>query len=471
MSFNYGLQVGQGGFDLSGTAGIIGNVYSNGDIVGSNGSYVTGSAVSANVADPVAVVSNTGVVDPLYGIEFGGSTKPEDAAQSFSVSTTTPISSLRALLKKSGSASMNNITLRIVSDNSGKPSKTTLAQATISAPTITTTFNYISIPLDSHASLTPNTTYWIVFDAVPVASQYYVLGANDSEFAGGGPKTGTWASSNGGTWNNTVPSTLDAYFDIYVGGSTGIIDGITVGTATTGDAWSYEVKDSTVAGTIYCQTDSGNNKTPCDTSRGLPVQQAFPISDGNIQDWKTEATDAGATTTLSYGGGTYELGPIKINGDLDVGSGAVLHLNGTVYVTGNISVGGNATIKVNPSLNNKTVVLVTDGRIQSNGGGQFAGSGTPGSYILLITTSTCPTGAGCSGSNAVEINGGAGSVVINAQKGTLQFGGGAEAKQATAYKIIMGANSTVTYESGLSNSVFTSGPSGAWNISSWEEVE
>lgn len=473
VRFNYGLQVGQGGFEISGGSGINGNVYSNGDIIGSNGAYITGSAISANVSDPVLVTSNTGIVDPLFQINFGGNSAsiPQDIAQSFTVSTTTPVSSIRILIKKTGSP-WSNITMRITTDSSGKPSKTDIAQATISASIVTSTFNYLTVPLASTISLTPGTTYWIVFDSVNFWGSYYSLGANDSVFGSGLAKISQdgWSQSNGGTWESTSSSTLDVYFDVYVGGSTGIIDGITVGSSGTGDAWSYEVKNSTVAGTIYCFAGTSNNKA-CDTSRPVPVEQAFPVSDGNIDDWKNEALAGGSTSTISLGNGTHTLGPIKINGDLSIGSGGILNLSGTVYVTGDILVNGGAIVRVNPALSNKSVILLADGKVKSNGGGQFQGSGVSGSYIVLVTTSSCPAGLGCSGDNAVEVSGGTGAVVINAQKGTLEFSGGAQAKQATAHKIIMSGGTTVTYESGLVNPVFDSGPSGAWNINSWKEVE
>lgn len=474
VSFNYGLQTGQGGFDMSGGAGINGNVYSNGDVVGTGGPYITGSAVSANVSDPVVITSNNGgTIDPPTQINFGGDSTSQDSAQSFTISTSTPVSSVRILIKKSGSAWMNNVTMRIVADNGGKPNKTTLAQGTISAATVTTTFNYLTIPLTSTVALTPNTTYWLVFDTDTTWGQYYALGANDASYATGTAKTSVagWSSSNGGTWIATSPATLDQYFDIYVGGSTGIISGITVGSGGTGDAWAFEVKNSTVAGANYCQAGSGNNKS-CDTSRATPVQQSMPLSDGNIDDWKAEATTGGATSTISLGGSSVKtIGPIKINGNLSVSSGATLNINGTVYVTGNVSVSGGGKIRINPTLGATSAVIVTDGLVSASGGGSFQGSGTAGSYILLVTTSTCPTGSGCSSSNAVEVSGGTGAVVLNAQKGTINFTGGAQAKQATANKIIMGGGTTVTYESGLANPSFSSGPSGSWTIDSWKEVE
>ncbi len=471
VSFNYGLQAGQGGFEMQGGAGIIGNIYSNGKVTGSGGPFITGSAISANISDPVAVLSNNGLVNPSHEIKFGGNDTPQDASQSFSVATTTPIASMKIFIKKSGTAWMNNVTVRLVNDNNGKPGQTTLTQGTISASTVTTVFNYLTIPFNTHVSLNSNKTYWIVFDTSTTWGQYYSLGANNNQYSGGQAKTGTWASNNGGTWDNFSPSSVDQYFDLYVGGNTGLIQGISVGTDGVGDAWAHEINNSNVTGNIYCQAGSGNNKA-CDTSRMAPVQQPWPVSDGNVLEWKTQAESGGATSSINLGSNhTRNIGPVKISGDLYVGSGATLNIDGPVYVTGNVTVSGGAKIRVNPSLGNVSQVIVASGRVVAEGGGQFQGSGFSGSYILLVTTSSCPDSVGCSGRKAIEVSGGTGAVVLNAQNGTIEFTGGAQAKQATAHKIIMSGGTRLIYEEGLINPNFTSGPSGSWTIDSWKEVD
>lgn len=475
VSFNYGIQVGEGGFLMSGNAQIIGNVYSNGNIIGDGGASITGTAVSASVSSPVLAASNIGDINPTNQIDFGGSTTliPQDVAQSFSVSTTTPVSSIRLLLKKTGNT-LSNIDVHITSNNNGKPHKSALASATINASTITSNFNFIQIPFSSNTSLVPGNTYWIVFDTSNLEGPYYSIGANNGEFAGGQAKISTsgWNHSNGGTWNTTNPESLDTYFSIYLGSSSGKIEGVTIGSSGEGDAWAYEVKDSIIEGNLYCQIGSGNNKEECNITRSAPVQQSWPISDGNIEEWKTEASDGGSTSTVSISNSEVKsLGPIKINGNLNVTSGAILNLDGTIYVTGDVNVGSNAIIRANPALGSTGAILITDGRVISSGGGQFQGSGAPNSYILLVTTSSCPDSSGCDNQNAIEIIGGAGAVALNAQKGSISFSGGAQARQVTANKIIMAGGTSVIYESGLVNPSFTAGPSGSWKIDSWKEVE
>lgn len=471
VSFNYGMQAGQGGFDMSGSSGIYGNIYSNGDVIGSGGPFVTGSASVANTSNPTAHQTNSGTSTPAYSVHYGGDTTPQDAAMSFRVSTSTPVTSIRFYIKKSNNNWMNNTTVRITTDNAGKPSKTTVASGTISAPQVTTAYNYLSVPFTSNPVLSQNTTYWIVFDTSVTWGTYYTLAATDNTYANGVMKTGTWSSSNGGTWNATSPATLDVYFDLYVGGDTGLISGVTVGSAG-GDAWANIVNNSTVSGTIYCQGGSGNNKA-CDTSRTDPVQQPMPISDGNIAEWKSVA-EAGEifNGNKSYGSqDNVSIGPMKIVGNLSVAAGATLTLTDTVWVTGNVSVSGGAKIKLGANYGATSGILVTDGRISMSGGGTMQGSGTSGSYMLAVTTSQCPYSGSCGGNPAIDVSGGTGSVVLNAQQGNLTFSGGASAKQATAKKIIMSGGTTVSYESGLADINFSSGPSGSYNLISWDEVE
>ena len=465
VSFSYGLQVGQGGFEMTNNAVVNGNVYANGDIIGVNNAAITGAAIAANVSDPLVDTSNNGgTIDPPFGMNFGGNSSgtPQDIAQSFTVSTTTPVSSIRILIKKTGTPS--NITLRIKNNTSGSPGSTTLGSGTISASTVTTTYGYLSVPLSATVPLTPGTTYWLVLDGANYGTgRYYTSGANDSAFAGGSAKIAT----TGSTWTSASPATRDLYFDVYVGGDTGLVSGVTVG----GEAWANTVTGSTVTGTIYCQVGTSNNKA-CDTSRADPVQQAWPISEGNIQEWKDQATAGGATSSISLSGSqNLTLNSIKVNGDISLSNSSYIYIQGTVYVTGNITLSNDAQIRVHPSLGSSGAIIVTDGRVSTSNNGLFNGSGTSGSYIMVVTTSTCPTGTGCSGGNAIEINNNSGSVILNAQNGTLKFTNNAAAKQATARKIIMNNNTSVTYEAGLANPNFTTGPSGTWTIDTWKEVE
>ena len=61
VAFNYGLQSGEGGIELENTASVIGNAYSNGEIVG-EGNMVEGTAISAGPSGRVHDIHATGSV-------------------------------------------------------------------------------------------------------------------------------------------------------------------------------------------------------------------------------------------------------------------------------------------------------------------------------------------------------------------------------------------------------------------------
>lgn len=59
VSFHYGIQIGAGGFTLANNAGVNGNIYSNASIVGSSGSFVTGSVSAVGSISGITVGTST----------------------------------------------------------------------------------------------------------------------------------------------------------------------------------------------------------------------------------------------------------------------------------------------------------------------------------------------------------------------------------------------------------------------------
>lgn len=469
VSFNYGVQVGLGGVEMSGSSRINGNVYANGPISGSSSSSITGTAISAN-SPSLSADQDVGSGVPAYNIVFGNNNSTQDVAQSFQVGTSSPVNKIQVYLKKTGSPS--NITAKIMNDNGGAPGNTLLASGTLAASAVSNSYGWIDVSFSTNPTLDVGTTYWLVLDASTSNSKYYTIGAGSSLYANGLAQIGRLGTSFG----NTIPSGLDYFFKVYLGGLNGIIFGTSgsqwnqfrVGTSS-GSAQANTVNYVNATGNIYCQNGTGNNKS-C-TAQADPVFIAFPISDANIQAWKDEA-DAGGTISGNYsvgGSNTVTLGPKHITGNLDVGGSGKLKLNGTLWVEGNLTLSGSGKIQLDSSFGANDGVIVVDGTIDNGGSGQFLGSGTTGSYILALTTSNCDSSF-CS-KDAIEVSGSAGAVVLYAQNGTIEFGGSASAKEATGYKVKLSGSATITYESGLADPNFVSGASGSWSLSGWGEEE
>ena len=471
----------------------------------------------------------------------------------FKVSASSPLNSAAFYIKKVGSPA--DITVRVVTDNSGVPSATTLLSGTLSASKITTSFAWATSTFQTTPILDPNQTYWLVLDAGQSTTNYYTVGTNSS-YGAGQAEIGQYGS----TWTATTPSGLDFYFQTYLGGGNSTIGGgtyvgaINVGTGSVGDAWAHIVSGAQVAGNLYCQIGTYNSTT-CNTSKGDPTSVGYPLSDANVTTWKNDVTSAlttsftggwtsssdisinyqGTSSTLSkitgnltvgcnsgspatFGnlyvtgnvtvssgcqmnattmrvggalsvgntgltvgalevdgnatvssGGVLTAGPMEVGGNLDVQS--TLDMLGTVWTVGTLSADSGSTVKLDPTYGAASGVLVSDGVVSVSGGSTFSGSGQSTSFPLIVTTSDCPVSNSCGGANAITINGGAGAVVLDAQHGTISMSGGTAAEALTANQISVTSGATVTYNTGLANLSFSTGPSGGYNISSWKEVQ
>jgi hypothetical protein len=252
-------------------------------------------------------------------------------------------------------------------------------------------------------------------------------------------------------------------------GGSGLINNLKVGLDIngTGNAQAHTVTNATVQGTIYCKHGSGNNKS-CNTSLVDPVAAPMPVTQAMIDQWKADANinnDAVSSLTIST---PAQLGPKKITGNLTIN--ADLTITGTIYVAGRIIFKNGVHVSLSPSYGTTGGIMLTDGYIDMSNLVNFSGSGSDGSYILLLTTSSCPT-TGCSSTDAIGIYQNANAVILNAQNGTLHVHNNVKLNEAVGKKIMMDNGAEINYLTGLANTAFSSGPTGGWNLKSWKEVE
>lgn len=240
---------------------------------------------------------------------------------------------------------------------------------------------------------------------------------------------------------------------------------LNVGTTTGyGDAWAHSASGVDARGTIYCQTGSENTPSSCDTSRGDPPQKDLPITNADIQKWKDFAA-TGSTYIGNFGAtSTTIVGPMKIVGNLVVNGDDVLTLTGVVWVTGNITFSNSAKLRLASGYGTSGGVLLADGTVALGGDSLYAGSDTPGSYPVIVSTSNS--------SSAINVTGGAGAVVLVALSGTINLSGGTGAQAVAANRVVIGSGGTINYDSSLANFSVSSGlTDNVWGISGWKEVQ
>lgn len=271
------------------------------------------------------------------------------------------------------------------------------------------------------------------------------------------------AGVNGNVYSNSTIIGANGTFITGSAVAVTSINAVTIGTGSTGDGQAPTVTNSTIRGSLYCQTGSGNNKS-CNTSLPNPTAQNFPISSEQITEWQNEAVAGGTFVgNKTFSGTNGTLGPIKIQGNLSLSNNAILTMTGAIWVTGNISLSNNARIQLSSNFGSAGSVVIADGTTSISNNSTFVGSGVSGSYIMMLSTS--------SAGNAISLANNAGSVILYAPYGTVQLSNGAHVKQITANRILLSNNAIIDYDQGLMDSSFTTGPSGGYNILDWREVE
>ena len=476
ISFFYGVQAGEGGIEMDenssiqGTGGSVGNVYSNGPIIGSNGATITGDTIVAGGLEE----DNQARSLVCNQDQIVGQADPQiDFAQSFTPGDSQPLAKVSLYIKKVGNPADRDV--RIVADNGGVPDNDYLTKGKLKSSLVGSEYGWIDITFSNPTMLVQGQTYWIVLDANRSSNRYWIWCKDSNQGYGNG--VGMYSED----WDDD-PWTLiigDLTFRTFLGVGATSIDNVNVG----GTAKANTITNSTIGGDAYYQTITSSTVTgtsyPGSTD---PPVSSMPISDANITDWKNDAgcgVQPAVPPCLYIGNysvtADVSLGPLTITGDLLMqNNNMTLTVEGTIFVEGNLDVENGSTIQCAASFGTDSCIVLTDGWIHIKNNGTFRGSGTAGSYIMMLSTLAC---TGSSGTNctdhtgSMDLHNNASGAIFYATNGQINLHNGVNATEVTGYKIRLDNTATITYEQGLINSNFSSGPSGSWGISSWLETE
>jgi len=227
----------------------------------------------------------------------------------------------------------------------------------------------------------------------------------------------------------------------------------------------YTVKDSgtVILGTSYPGRPGPPNLDPL----------SMPIPDSVIDQWKQEAQSIG---TIAAGNCSQNWSPptdtYTVNGgvlerNLVLDNHQILILKGTVWVKCNVRISNGATINLDPSYGDSSGVLLSDGWMDFQNNGQFQGSGTPGSYLMLLTTAV----GGGDHNSAIDLHNNATGALFYAQNGLVYLHNGVVVSGLVGYKVFLNNLATLIYEIGLQNVKFSAGPAGGYDVKYWKEVE
>lgn len=500
-SFQYGVQAGEGGIDLSNNASILGNAYTNGSITGSNGSSITGDAILA-VSSPTTDQASDPSVSPLYTKNFGDASSTVYLAQSFTSGVNDSVYSIDVKLAKHSSPT-STVTMYIYSDNSGNPGSNLSGSGqalSVTAPNDSPAgwesgwTNQIFSP---NTILLSSTKYWLVMKiSSSNSSKYWTMVRNndDTAYTGGTAKIGS------GTASMTALN-YDIAFRIKVGGQNPTLSIPTVG----GNAYSHIISSTKVTGDAYYQSLSGtvkanNNTETCALSGGTHCHpgstdqppQNFSLSSSQIAQMESQAAAGGSTTcspTCSIADGS-SIGPRKYIGDLTLNG--TITLTGTIWVQGNLTITNNAILQLSSGYGTNSGVIIADdinnpstgGLITLSNNGNLKGNnasctGSPkkcnagtksgqtcsvdtdcpnDNYIMGISMNADPSFS----TSAIDVSNNLSAGVLYAPNGLVSVSNNASLNEVTAQKIALANNCSITYQTGLASVIFTSGPGGSW---------
>lgn len=458
ISFNYGVQVGEGGLQMSNNARVNGSVYSNGNISMDNGSRITGDAYVGSGIAPVANqefnCTDPNCTDFVFGQSSGN---PLDTAQSFTPSSTQVINKVSLRIKKTSTPS--DITVRILGDSSNKPNKNNvLTSGTLFSNLVTSSYSWVDVTFNSSPSLTSGTRYWIVLDSSANSNNYWSwqLDTLQGYTQGEAKWSPNWQATNP-VWNT---STGDLAFKVYMGGVATKIQGqnnSTIG----GNAYANTLINLGVTGKAYYQLAQNLTAGQYFPGSTDPVPQSMPISEGNIQDWRDAAV---APPNQTYAGDVsgcpQYIGPGKYIGNINFTNQCNVIVRLPIWIVGDLNLDNGAIVRLDTDYGLSSAAITVDGKIKLSNNGQLRGSGAAGSFLMGLSTFDSTL----NGVVAIESDNGSNSSILYANKGIIQLRNNASLTEITAWKILLDNGAQVTYNSGLASAFFSSGPSGSYSV-------
>ncbi|MBI2330343.1 hypothetical protein HYU94_03055 [Candidatus Daviesbacteria bacterium] len=462
VSFVYGLQVGEGGLELGNGNAVEGSIYSNGNITAGNGNSISGDAWVAGgpqaTADQQTDCADSNCQDFYFGKNINGENR-FDVAQSFQPVSSGVLNKVSIKIKKSGNPP--DAIVRVLQDKDGKPDKTAvLTQGTLFSSLVTSQYGWIDVTFNSSPTVSKDYTYWLMIDTSEDNNNFWSWQSDLAQsYSRGLPKWSPNWSVGSAQWNLPTPP-ADLSFKSYLGGApTSIRAGankMTVG----GNVYANTIENLIInRNAYYQQIISSTVAGAAHPGSPDPPPKVFPVSDANIAAWK-QAAQAGGIVTGDVNGCVGTLDAKKITGNVSFGSGCRVTVKSPVWITGNLTLNSNNILTLDSGFGVTSGVIMVDGKVELNSNNHLDGTGV-GSSLLMVLTSY---DSRLNGESAIKVNSNGNTGVYYASTGIIEPGTGNSFKELTAWKIKLINNSTINYETGLSSTMFTYGPSGSFSL-------
>lgn len=481
-ALQYGAQVGEGGIVLrngaliDGTGLIKGRVYSNGQIDGEPGVTITGDVtVASGIVADITASSTACAAD-----EEVGRTDPFiDYAQSFIASTTDQMPKISLYVKRVNNPNTTNI--RIVEDDgSGSPKTTAVATEPFQYSSAATTYGWVDVEFASPPTLTGGERYWIILEASQSNSKYWYWCRDASgTYAQGSSKYKQDWSSGSGSWTAIAG---DMNFRVYYGGGKSLLDEVTISGTTKADT----IMNSQIGVDAYYQVITGSTVTGT-SFPGSPTPPPIPLpySPAQIGLWKADGAaggtitgNCGSTGTAGCNNAVVTMGPRKIDGDLILNNNEDWTIAGTLWVTGNVDLSNNSVLRCHSGYGASSCIIIADGWIEIGNNVVLTGSGTSGSFLMLLTTVTGCTGPGstnpscANNESAIRVSNNGQGALFYSTDGQIFLSNNVIVTAIVGYKLELSNLAQIIYDDLVTQIHFAptaTSSEGAWSVDEWRE--
>lgn len=287
--------------------------------------------------------------------------------------------------------------------------------------------------------------------------------------------------------------------------------------AVNGSAWAVDnigklessdtgvcITENAYSGSLnYCYVN-GNVESPSSPSFDCPYSGSYTIAsppdikelpDMGIDTFKSNFTSddffgdcelTGDGSIDDCSNGTYQIGNLKINGDLTINPkdpNKEVEFTGPVWVTGDLVIKANTKVGIEKSIYDVSQLIVVDGTIESAAGVSFGiniDPSDPDTVAFLLFVSTLPSASEeddvCKENdkdniyNSIRLSSNTNSVLFYAYNGCVLVNANGSFQGAIlGKKVRVVTNSDIVYDPRLENAVFGLSSKIGWQISDFEE--
>ena len=210
----------------------------------------------------------------------------------------------------------------------------------------------------------------------------------------------------------------------------------------------------------------------------------MPISDAVLDQWQQEAT---TDRVFSCSGEYKPSNGATLHGkypcDVSIEGTAIVTLTGAAWIVGDFKMKNQAQLKLSSAdfcasspffsgvvIANDPAATSSEGKIEITNSAQILGCGS-GSYIMAVSRNDSVSADPPGSETAIEIGNSSTAAIYYAPRGLISIQNNVNLKEATSWKMHLQNSAAVTYESGLADVQFSSGPTGGWKIESWIETQ